>query len=433
MIYEMGDCLAEAKRFAMTPELIFADIDLERMTQERMRHAAFAQNGRQHGEYLRRFRRISFFVALPFREKLPLQREYPRFPYVPSDEETRRQWCSEALQIQIQGLAKRLVSSGIQKVVLGVSGGLDSTQALMAAVHTMDSLGYPRTNIKACTLPGFGTTERTLNNARLLMKELGVEGHEWNIESLCLHVLKEIGHPFADGQPVYDRTFENVQAGERTSLLFRLANLEDALVVGTGDLSELALGWCTYGVGDHMSHYNINVSIPKTLMSHLLLWTAEGEHISPEIRRIIHDVLQTDISPELIPGQNGEQSAQKTEDVIGPYELQDFNLFYTLRFGYLPAKIAFLAWCAWHDAHKGTWPDTPEHKRHGYSLREIKKWLGVFLYRFFQTGQYKRTCIPNGPGIGPMASLSPRGSYCAPSDSEAAIWLASLDEIPEEV
>ncbi|MDR2861109.1 MAG: NAD(+) synthase, partial [Syntrophobacterales bacterium] len=433
MIYEMGDCLASAKRFAMAPRLIFADIDLDRLAQERMRNISFARNGRQHGEYLRRFRPISFSVALPFHDELLLQRELPRFPCVPSDADVRRQWCLEAFQIQTQGLAKRLVSSGIQKVVLGVSGGLDSTLALIAVVFTMDHLGYPRTNIKAYTMPAFGTTERTLNNARQLMKELGVDAHEKNIETLCLQMLRDINHPFANGQSIYDRTFENVQAGERTSLLFRLANQEDALVVGTGDLSELALGWCTYGVGDHMSHYNINASIPKTLVSHPLLWSAEDERISAEAKRIICDILQMDISPELIPGQDGEQSVQKTEDVIGPYELQDFHLFYTLRFGYLPTKIAFLAYCAWHDVHKGTWPGTPDHKKHAYSLSEIKKWLRIFLCRFFQTTQYKRTCVPNGPSIDPAASLSPRGSYCVPSDSEAAIWLANLNEVPDDL
>ncbi|MCK9233541.1 MAG: NAD(+) synthase, partial [Syntrophales bacterium] len=227
-------------------------------------------------------------------------------------------------------------------------------------------------------------------------------------------------------------TFENIQAGERTSHLFRIANMRQGLVVGTGDLSELALGWCTYGVGDHMSHYNVNASVPKTLIQHLIRWVAQSEQFSPETSETLLDILETEISPELIPGRNGQQPAQQTESVIGPYELQDFNIFYTTRFGYRPTKIAFMAYCAWRDRNAGFWPDVPEHKRHQYTIGEIRRWLEVFLLRFFATSQFKRSCIPNGPKVGSGGSLSPRGDYRAPSDSVATVWLENVRLVPEK-
>ncbi len=289
-------------------------------------------------------------------ETILLQRPYSRFPYIPSDPERRDQRCFEAYNIQVQGLAKRIASSGVQHIVIGVSGGLDSTHALLVAARTMDLLGRPRSSIKAYTLPGFATSERTYTHALRLMESLGVTAHEIDIRPSCLQMLKDIGHPFAEGTPRYDITFENIQAGERTSHLFRLANMNNALVVGTGDLSELALGWCTYGVGDHMSHYNVNASVPKTLIQHLIRWVAESVLFSHETSQILLAILETEISPELIPGETGQQPAQRTEAVVGPYELQDFNTFYITRFGYLPAKIAFLAYCTWRDKNRGIGP-----------------------------------------------------------------------------
>jgi len=246
-------------------------------------------------------------------------------------------------------------------------------------------------------------------------------------------MLKDIKHPYAKGRKIFDITFENVQAGQRSAHLFRLANMRNALVVGTGDLSELALGWCTYGVGDHMSHYNVNVSVPKTLIQYLIRWVADRNLFGKKTSEILLDILETEISPELIPGKKGEQPAQKTESEIGPYELQDFNTFYITRFGYLPTKIAFMAYCAWRDKKKGAWPDVPEHRRKAYTIGEIRKWLRVYLYRFFQISQYKRSCIPNGPKVGSGGSLSPRGDYRAPSDSESAVWLRNVERIPGRV
>jgi NAD+ synthase (glutamine-hydrolysing) len=296
----------------------------------------------------------------------------------------------------------------------------------------MDLLKLPRSNIKAYTMPGFATTDKTYTNSLRLMKVLGVEANELDIRPSCLQMLEDVRHPFAEGKPVYDITFENIQAGERTSHLFRLANMRQALVLGTGDLSELALGWCTYGVGDHMSHYNVNASVPKTLIQHLIRWVADTVVFSPETSAVLIDILDTEISPELIPGTAGTQPAQKTEAVIGPYELQDFNNFYVTRFGYLPTKIAFMAYCTWRDAGRGSWPGIPEDKRRQYAIGEIKGWLEVYLYRFFKTSQFKRSCIPNGPKVGSGGSLSPRGDYRAPSDSEAAVWLENARLIPEE-
>jgi NAD+ synthase (glutamine-hydrolysing) len=263
------------------------------------------------------------------------------------------------------------------------------------------------------------------------MKTIGVEDNEMDIRPSCMQMFKDIGHPYADGEKIYDITFENIQAGERTSHLFRIANMRDALVVGTGDLSELALGWCTYGVGDHMSHYNVNASVPKTLIRHLIRWVVQSSQFSQEVSDILSDILETKISPELIPGKDGSEPAQKTESFIGPYELQDFNNFYITRFGYLPAKIAFMAYCTWQDKTKGRWPDVPVDKRNEYTIGEIRHWLQIYLYRFFKLSQYKRTCVPNGPKVGSGGSLSPRGDYRAPSDSEATVWMENIKLIPE--
>ncbi len=286
----------------------------------------------------------------------------------------------------------------------------------------MDVMKLPRANILAYTMPGFATSERTLDQARRLMSAVGATAQEIDIRPSCMQMFKDIGHPFANGAPVHDITFENVQAGERTSHLFRLANAHNAPVVGTSDLSEAALGWCTYGVGDHMAHYHVNASVPKTLIQYLIGYVARAGQLGAAASTVLQEILDTPISPELVPGGSGEQPAQNTEAVVGPYELQDFNLYYTLRFGYLPRKVAFLSWCTWGKG--GTAPAK-------YALADIKKWLRAFLQRFFQTSQYKRSALPNAPKVGSGGSLSPRGDWRAPSDAEARVWLASVDAVPD--
>lgn len=430
MIYENGNLLVESARFSQKEQIIYSDIDLDRLTQDRMRMNSFSQNATTHKEKLSLFRKVQFNVDIP-NGRLFLDREYPRFPYIPADPSKRDLRCYEAYNIQVNGLAKRLRVSGIKNVVIGVSGGLDSTHALIVAAKTMDLLGLPHSNVKAYTLPGFATTTKTYNNSIKLMNALNVEANEIDIKSASMQMFKDIKHPYAYGEPLYDTTFENVQAGQRTSILFRLANMREALVVGTGDLSELALGWSTYGVGDHMSHYNVNASVPKTLIQHLIRWVAQTNQFSPEASKILIDILNTEISPELIPGKTDNNPCQITEDFIGPYELQDFNNFYITRFGYLPAKVAFLEYCTWRDKSRGVWPDIPAGKRNSYTLKEIKKWLYIYLYRFFKTSQYKRSCIPNGPKVGSGGSLSPRGDYRAPSDNEPDVWLKNWENIPE--
>lgn len=431
MIHENGNLLAESPRFSQQEQIVYGDIDLDRLAQDRMRLTSFSKNAAAHKETVLAFRKIAFDVQMPGGVLL-LNRDYPRFPYIPAEPSQRDERCYEAYNIQVQGLAKRLKSAGIPHAVIGVSGGLDSTHALIVAAKTMDLLGLPRANVKAYTMPGFATSKKTYTNALKLMKALGVEVNEIDIKPACLQMLKDIKHPYTRGQNKFDITFENVQAGQRTAHLFRLANMRNALVVGTGDLSELALGWSTYGIGDHMSHYNVNASVPKTLIQHLIRWVAGTRQFSPDVSQILMDVLETEISPELIPGKNKDDLVQKTEDTIGPYELQDFHNFYITRFGYLPTKVAFLAYHAWKDKNKGSWPDIPVEKRHAYSLKEIRKWLYVYLYRFFKTSQYKRSCVPNGPKVGSGGSLSPRGDYRAPSDSEADIWIKNWETIPEK-
>lgn len=428
MIYENGLQLAEAERFK-SPQVIYGEIDLDRLAQDRMRMNTFAENARDHKDLLQSFRKVKFTLETP-RKRMMLSREFARFPYVPADPRKRDRRCYEAYNIQVQGLAKRLESSGTRNAVIGVSGGLDSTHALIVAARTMDLLGRPRSDVKAYTMPGFATTDKTYRNAFELMKALKVEANEIDIRPSCMKMFEDIGHPFARGKKVYDITFENVQAGERTSHLFRIANLRNGLVVGTGDLSELALGWCTFGVGDQMSHYNVNASVPKTLIQYLIRWVAASDLFGPEASGILLDILNTEISPELVPGANG--CLQATEAAIGPYELQDFNTFYTVRFGYLPSKIAFMSYCAWKDKTKGLWPNVPENKRNQYKIGEIKRWLEVFASRFFKSSQFKRSSIPNAPKIGSGGSLSPRSDYRAPSDSEAHVWLEDLKNIPDK-
>lgn len=428
LIYENGELLAESERFAAEEQLIIGDIDLERLAQERMRLTSYNDAIHDYREQIQELRRISFEFLLP-QGVISLQRQIERFPYVPSNPQVRDERCFEAYNIQVQGLMKRLDATGIKKIVIGVSGGLDSTQALIVAARTMDRLNLPRTNILAYTMPGFATTDRTKSNAWKLMEALGVSAHEIDIRPSAMQMLRDLGHPFAEEEPVYDITFENVQAGERTSHLFRLANYNGALVLGTGDLSELALGWATYGVGDQMSHYNVNVSVPKTLIQYLIRWVIGTGQFSDDANVVLQSILDTEISPELVPDidGNGEQPAQSTEAKIGPYELQDFHLYYTTRYGFRPSKVAFLAHHAWGDKGQGAWSDLlPPAKRNEYDLATIKKWLELFLYRFFQISQFKRSAIPNGPKVGSGGSLSPRGDWRAPSDSPATVWLEEL-------
>ena len=430
IVYENGSLVGESERFRYNSQLITADLDLDRLTQERMRQNSFGQNMQHAKEELRQFRRIDFKIDVPRTERLLCRRLYDRFPYVHSNPAVSDRRCYEAYNIQVQGLVKRLQSCNVSKLVVGVSGGLDSTQALIVAARAMDVLGLPRSNLLGYTMPGFGTTKRTLTDAKALMEAVGCTAHELDIRPSCEQMLRDINHPYTRGEPVYDVTFENVQAGERTSHLFRLANLHQGLVVGTSDLSELALGWCTYGVGDHMSHYAVNASVPKTLIQFLLRWVADTRQLGEKTSQVLRSIIVTEFSPELIPG-DGEQPSQRTEDIIGPYELHDFTLYYTTRFGYRPSKIAFLAYCSWRDKKLGTWPDTPEERRHEYQLAEIKRWLSLFAQRFFQLSQFKRSCIPNSPKVGSGGSLSPRGDYRAPSDSEATAWLEEISRIPD--
>jgi NAD+ synthase (glutamine-hydrolysing) len=434
LIYENSGLLAESERFAEQEQFIAADIDLERLVQDRMRLTSFNDTAADHQERLRRMRYVPFDFVVPAGE-IALRRDVPRFPYVPGDPAVRDLRCFEAYNIQVHGLLKRLTATGIQKIVIGVSGGLDSTQALIVAARTMDRLGLPRANILGYTMPGFATSERTLKNAHALMRALGVTGTEIDIKPSCVQMLRDLGHPFAAGEPVYDVTFENVQAGERTSHLFRLANFHNGLVLGTGDLSEQALGWATYGVGDHMSHYNVNTSVPKTLIQHLIGWVIDTGQFDPETSATLRSILDTEISPELVPHADGEgeEPAQSTQAQIGPYELQDFNTYYVTRFGFRPSKVAFLAHHAWGDKTRGTFPDLlPPEKHNEYDLATIKKWLAVFLYRFFKISQFKRSTVPNGPKVGSGGSLSPRGDWRAPSDSEAVVWLEELRRnVPE--
>ncbi|MDR5804277.1 NAD(+) synthase [Caballeronia sp. LZ001] len=431
LIYENGEQLAESERFSDASHVIFGDVDVERLSRERMHQTTFAQSARRHQEEARKFRIVRCEVAVPAASVLPLQRAVPRFPYVPIDASRRDERCMEVHNIQVQALVQRLASSNISKVVIGVSGGLDSTHALLVCAKAMDRLGLPRTNILGVTMPGFATSERTLTQARRLMDVVGCSASEVDIRPSCIQMLKDLGHPYSTGEEQYDITFENVQAGERTNHLFRLANYSNGIVIGTGDLSELALGWCTYGVGDHMSHYSVNASVPKTLITHLVRWVAETAQIGNDGADVLNDILATEISPELIPGKVKGALEQKTESVIGPYELQDFNLYYILRFGFRPSKVAFLSSTAWGDKDAGAWPADVDLVHHEYDLTQIKKNLRIFLYRFFKLSQFKRSCIPNAPKVGTGGSLSPRGDWRAPSDSEATVWLDDLENIPD--
>jgi NAD+ synthase (glutamine-hydrolysing) len=428
LIHENGVLLAESERFARHPRFLHADIDLERLAQDRLRLHTFHEGASRSGADT--VRRIAFEFKPQSRE-VALDRAIERFPYVPSDAARLYDDCYEAYNIQVQGLVRRLDATGTRKVVIGVSGGLDSTQALVVICRAFDLLGWPRANIEAVTMPGFATGAQSKGYAWALMRALGVSAREIDIRPACNQMLKDIGHGFAGGEPIYDITFENVQAGLRTDYLFRLANQLGGFVVGTGDLSELALGWCTYGVGDQMSHYNVNASVPKTLIQHLIRWVAAEGLMGAAAAPVLLDIVAAEISPELVPA-GADGAAQSTEATVGPYALQDFNLYYTLRYGFSPAKIAFLAQHAWSDADAGAWPPHfPPASRKTYGLGEIKAWMRVFLTRFFATSQFKRSAAPNGPKISSGGSLSPRGDWRAPSDGDASAWLADWARIPD--
>jgi len=431
-MFELGAKIAESDRFADKSVMLTADLDVERIVQERARNGTFrdcARNNREHMD----FRRIAFEAAPERDAVLPLARKIDRFPYVPDDEAKLDQDCFEAYNIQVQGLRRRLEATGIKRAMIGVSGGLDSTQALLVTARAFDLMGRKRSDIIGVTMPGFATTEGTKSNAHALMKELGIDAREIDIKPMATQMLADLDHPFAKGKKVYDITFENVQAGLRTDYLFRLANKEGGMVVGTGDLSELALGWCTYGVGDHMSHYNVNASVAKTLIQHLIRWSAASGHYSEGAAKVMRAILAQKISPELVPpGKDG--AIQSTEDAIGPYNLHDFFLAHTIRAGAAPSKIAFLAQTAWSDAKSGAWPAHVTAKdRVAYPLPEIVKWLEVFAKRFFQTSQFKRSVAPNGPKVTSGGSLSPRGDWRMPSDSSAAPWLEDIQRLKAQI
>ena len=430
MIYESGALLAETERFPDGPRTAIADIDLDRLRQDRLRQGTFDDNRVQNPAS--EFARVIPFEVNPPASITTLRRPLDRFPFVPDDAARLDQDCYEAFSIQVSGLEQRMRAIGSPKPVIGVSGGLDSTHALLVVARAMDRMGRPRSDILAYTMPGFATSEHTKSNAIALAEAIGATTSTIDIRPMATELLRAIHHPYADGEPVYDVTFENVQAGARTDFLFRLANQNGGFVVGTSDLSELALGWATYGVGDQMSHYAVNAGVPKTLIQHLIRWVIahpdDGAALTQDARDVLQSVLDTEISPELVPaGQDGK--VQSTEDTIGPYALHDFALFHVLRYGLRPSKIAFLAEQAWADASAGTWPSGfPDADRYAYDRAAIVRWLQVFVKRFFGFAQFKRTAIPNGPKVLAAGSLSPRGDWRAPSDGNAAVWLAELRE-----
>ena len=432
MVYECGDLLGESERFPMGPSRTVVDVDLDRIRQERLRQGTFDDNRR--GLDTARpatspFREVAFDLSPPAGD-IGLRRKLDRYPFVPDDPDRLALDCYEAYHIQVAGLMQRLEAIGTPKALVGVSGGLDSTHALIVACRAMDALGRPRSDVLAFTMPGFATGETSRSLATRLSAALGVTFEEIDIKPAAEQMLKDLDHPAANGEPAYDVTFENVQAGLRYDYLVRLANQRGGIVVGTGDLSELALGWCTYGVGDQMSHYNVNAGVPKTLIQHLIRWVIDSEQLEPAAGQVLEEVLGQEITPELIPTIAG-QRAQSTEDTVGPYALQDFTLYHVLRRGYRPSKIAFLAWHAWRDVAEGDWPPGyPQERRAAYDLGEIRHWLEVFCRRFFAS-QFKRSALPNGPKVSAGGTMSPRGDWRMPSDAAATAWLADLETVPE--
>lgn len=426
-VFENGEKLAQGARFLTRSSLIFGDIDVQRLALERLRVGTFRDAATRHGPALREFRRIAFAFAPDLTKELPLSRAVPRFPFVPNDRARLDQDCFEAYHIQVHALMTRLKAARISKAVIGISGGLDSTQALLVTARAFDLMGLPRKHIIALTMPGFATSARTKSQALALMHGLNVDARELDIRPAARQMLADIGHPFAAGEALYDITFENVQAGLRTDYLFRIANHEGGMVIGTGDLSELALGWCTYGVGDQMSHYNVNAGLAKTLIQHLIAWCAANGQYDEPTSAALAAILHTEISPELVPSEAGAKP-QSTQDRVGPYPLVDFALHYVSRHGLAPSKILFLATHAWAHADQGDWPaNIALGDRRAYSQAEIAKWLRVFLQRFFGTSQFKRSAMPNGPKISSAGALSPRGDWRAPSDGSPRAWLEELD------
>ena len=424
-IYELGDLLAESERFSREAELLIADVDCNRVLQERMRMPTFNDAAARRGHPETRFRRIAFEQGLASGD-IGFHRPIRRFPFVPNTPERLDQDCYEAFNIQVDALVTRYEATPGDTMVIGISGGLDSTHALIVAAKACDRMGVSRKNILGFTMPGFATGDATKSNAWKLMEAMGISAAEIDIRPAARQMLTDMGHPFADGEPVYDITFENVQAGLRTDYLFRLANQRNGFVIGTGDLSELALGWCTYGVGDQMSHYAVNTGVPKTLIQYLIRWCVTSGQFDEATDTVLAAILDTEISPELVPA-DAQGGLQSTEEKIGPYELNDFFLFHILRYGFAPSKVAFLAHQAWQDKTRGRWPiGFPEAKKREYDLNTITFWLEKFLFRFFQTSQFKRSAIPNGPKVSAGGSLSPRGDWRAPSDSSAEAWIKEL-------
>ena len=395
LIYENGTLLASGKRFSFEEQVVTSEIDVERLRTERRVNTTFASCRAQTAQGVARHVATEYVNA----RDLQLTRTFDPHPFVPQGPMLDER-CEEIFSIQVSGLAQRLTHTHAKSAVVGISGGLDSTLALLVCVQTFDKLGLSRKGIIGVTMPGFGTTDRTHSNAVDLMESLGVTIREVSIKDACLQHFKDIGH----NPEVHDVTYENSQARERTQILMDIANQTNGLVIGTGDLSELALGWATYN-GDHMSMYGVNASVPKTLVKHLVKWVAENG-MGEASRKTLLDIVDTPISPELIPADEDGNIRQITEDLVGPYELHDFFLYYFLRFGFAPSKIYFLA----VRTFKGV-----------YDEETVKKWLQTFCRRFFNQ-QFKRSCLPDGPKVGSV-SLSPRGDWRMPSDASSALWL----------
>lgn len=402
LIYENGSELAHNKRFSLEEQLVISEIDVERLRAERRINTTFAASKGTVPSDKKPLRITTEFVNS---KELNLTRTFDMHPFVPQGE-TLNERCEEVFSIQVAGLAQRLVHTGAKTAVIGISGGLDSTLALLVCVRTFDKLELPRKNIIGVTMPGFGTTDRTYHNALSLMKSLGITIREISIKEACIQHFKDINHNIN----IHDVTYENSQARERTQILMDIANQTWGMVIGTGDLSELALGWATYN-GDHMSMYGVNGSVPKTLVKYLVKWVAEND-IDEKSRITLLDIVETPISPELIPADENGEIQQKTEDLVGPYELHDFFLYYFMRFGFRPSKIYYLANIAFKDI---------------YDEETIKKWLSTFFRRFFNQ-QFKRSCLPDGPKVGSI-SISPRGDWRMPSDASSATWLKEIENL----
>ena len=405
IIYESGKSIAASKRFCLDKQLIISDIDVEKLRNERRVNTTFHESKMLYTPNNSTIIETMPQKALKYDDKdLSLLREIKPYPFIPEDSQLDKR-CAEITSIQIAGLAKRLVHTNTKHIVIGISGGLDSTLALLSSAMTFDKLGLPRKNIIGITMPGFGTTGRTHSNAVKLMESLGVTIREISIKEACLQHFKDI----SQDPECHNVVYENSQARERTQILMDIANQVSGLVIGTGDLSELALGWATYN-GDHMSMYGINASIPKTLLKHLVKWIATRSD-DAQTKSTLLDIVETPISPELIPADNEGNITQKTEDLVGPYDLHDFFLLHFLRYGFSPSKIYFLA----RNAFNGKFDDST-----------IKHWLSTFCRRFFNQ-QFKRSCLPDGPKVG--LSLSPRGDWRMPSDATATAWLDECKQL----